>query len=532
MPVAALSSWRRVGLTVGLLIGIIGFGAQAATPPDADLPPPEMPGVAIPAGQIDMAITKLDGLATDYLRTTGIPGLAIAVVRDGTTVYAKGFGVRRAGSPERVDADTVFQLASLSKSVGATVIAREVGLHVVEWDTPIVRHLPWFALRDGWVTQHVTIADMYAHRSGLADHAGDDLEELGYDRRQVLQRLRLLPLNPFRSTYEYTNFGVTAGAEAVAAAAGKDWAALSQEAIYGPLGMTSTSSRFSDFESREDRAVGHVRVGGAFQPKYQRQPDAQSPAGGVSSSVRDMARWMAMVLQGGVYEGKPIVARDALMPAVTAEIVSGHAPSMTARPSLYGYGFGVVAQPSGRMALSHSGAFGLGAATCYVMIPSAGIGIVVLSNAAPMGAVEALAASFADLVQFGSVTRDWLTAYGRAFAAMNAPLGALQGKEPPANPAPPAALKTYAGDYANAYFGDARILLRGDALVLRIGPAGMEFPLRHWDGNVFVYTPRGENAPDGSISRIDFTLNKSGAARSLAIEYYAPSGQGTFTRKP
>src|SRR5438552_7036918 len=119
---------------------------------------------------------------------------------------------------------------------------------VVKWDTPVVKHLSWFVLGDDWITQHVTIADMYAHRSGLPDHAGDDLEDLGYDRGQVLERLRFLPLHSFRGDYAYTNFGVTAAAESVAAAAGADWASLSEEAIYRPLEMTSTSSRFSDFE--------------------------------------------------------------------------------------------------------------------------------------------------------------------------------------------------------------------------------------------------------------------------------------------
>ena len=107
----------------------------------------------------------------------------------------------------------------------------------------------------------MTIGDLYSHRSGLPDHAGDELEDLGYDRRQVLERLKYLPLAPFRITYAYTNFGLTAAAEAVAAAAGKSWEDLSDEVLYRPLGMTSTSSRFADFMARPDHAVGHVKVG-------------------------------------------------------------------------------------------------------------------------------------------------------------------------------------------------------------------------------------------------------------------------------
>ena len=352
----------------------------------AVLPPPETPGIAIPPGQIELAIGQLDGLARTLLAETGIPGIAIAVVKEGKVAYAQGFGVRTAGQPAAVDADTVFQLASLSKPVSATVIASQIGAGKVTWDTPLVQHLPWFALRDPWVTRHLTVGDMYAHRSGLPDHAGDELEDLGYSRRQILERLRFLPTEGFRNHYAYTNFGLTAAAEAVAVAAGRDWEELTERALFSPLGMSSTSSRFADFARRDNRAVGHVKIDGVYQPRYQRLPDAQSAAGGISSSVNDMAKWMAMVLQNGTVDGREIVPAGALLPAVSPQVISGPPVTPSARAGFYGYGFGIGNQPSGRTMLSHSGAFLLGASTNFVLIPSANVGIVVLTNAAPVGA--------------------------------------------------------------------------------------------------------------------------------------------------
>ncbi|MEP1517252.1 MAG: serine hydrolase domain-containing protein, partial [Nitratireductor sp.] len=166
--------------------------------------------------QIDAAIAGLDDLAADILRRSAVPGLAIAVVHAGETVYAKGFGVRSRAGDEPVDADTVFLLASVSKPIGATVVAHQVSRGVVGWNTPVQAHLPWFRLADPWVSAHVTIGDLYAHRSGLPDHAGDDLEDIGYGRKTVLERLHLLPQAAFRDSYAYTNFGLTAAAEAVA----------------------------------------------------------------------------------------------------------------------------------------------------------------------------------------------------------------------------------------------------------------------------------------------------------------------------
>jgi len=170
---AALRPTKKVFAT-----GLVAFllWPNAPMPSLADTSPPRTAGVPIPDGQIDKAVASLDTIVSDVMKRSGIPGMAVVVVRDGKTVYAKGFGVRKIGENQPVDADTVFQIASLSKSLAASVVAHQVGAGIVKWDTPLVAHLPWFKLTDPWVTQHVTIADMFSHRSGLPGHAGDDLE--------------------------------------------------------------------------------------------------------------------------------------------------------------------------------------------------------------------------------------------------------------------------------------------------------------------------------------------------------------------
>ncbi|MEP3332224.1 serine hydrolase domain-containing protein, partial [Sedimentitalea sp.] len=258
--------------------------------PDAMTPPPMAVLLPVPDERIMAAVSTLDNLGQDVLMRTSIPGLAIAIVHDGRTVYARGFGKRAVDHPESIDADTVFLLASLSKPVGATVVATQVDAGQVSWDSPVREFLPSFDLGDLWISDHVTIGDLYAHRSGLPDHAGDDLEDIGFDRSTVLERLALLPKGTFRVDYAYTNFGITAAAEAVATAAGKDWANLSETALYAPLGMTSTSSKHADYMARDNRATSHVAAEDGYAAADLRQPDAQSPAGGVSSSARDMAR--------------------------------------------------------------------------------------------------------------------------------------------------------------------------------------------------------------------------------------------------
>jgi CubicO group peptidase (beta-lactamase class C family) len=523
--------------SVPLLIVGCGTGAspsqptssqQQSAPTLSDVPPPLVPAAPLPPNAVDDAVAKLDGLVQDLMTKSGIPGMSVAVVHGGKTVYAKGFGVKdiRAGdgAGNKVDPDTVFQLASLSKSISATVVAEQVTAKAIGWDTRIAEKLPWFALSDPAVTGMLTVGDLFSHRSGLPDHAGDKLEDLGYDRRQVLDKLRQLPLDPFRISYAYTNFGLTAGAEAVAAAAGKPWEDLAQDVLYGPLGMTSTSSRYADYANRPDRTVAHLLVDGKYEPRFVRDADAQTPAGGVSGSVNDVAKWLTMMLADGTVDGKQVISPEALLPALTPQVLSAPPAEPAMRSGFYGYGFNLGVTSAARTQISHSGAFETGAATNYLILPSADVAIVALTNATPTGIPETLTAEFADLVQFGEIREDWEALYEKAFQPMTAPEGSLVGKQPPASPAPAAPPATYVGTYDNPYWGPARVTEANGALTLTLGPRNLALPLTHWDGNTYTFGLLTENAPPGTVSKATFDGDR------LTLEYYDDVDGGVFTK--
>ena len=143
------------------------------------IPPNEVSFVPISRQQVLKAVAQIDGLAKKLLKTTGVPGLAVAVVYKGKVLFAKGYGVRKVGQPQKINTETVFQIASLSKAVASTVIAGAVKKGGLSWDDPIVKYLPTFSMGDPYVTSNVTIADMFSHRSGLPDHAGDLMEDIG-----------------------------------------------------------------------------------------------------------------------------------------------------------------------------------------------------------------------------------------------------------------------------------------------------------------------------------------------------------------
>src|SRR5438046_3317579 len=215
--------------------------------------PAQQPHVT--SAEVTHAVQEVEKLAQKQIDQNAVPGLAIAVVFQDTVVYAKGVGVRDVNTKAPVDADTVFQLASVSKPIGSTLVAELVGEGKVTWDSKLSVLDPTFAMFDPWVTHEITIRDMYAHRSGLPEHAGDLLEDLGFARGEILYRLRYQhPGSSFRSHYAYTNFGMTAGALAGATAYGREWEEASEQRLYKPLGMNSTSSRYADFVARQNKA--------------------------------------------------------------------------------------------------------------------------------------------------------------------------------------------------------------------------------------------------------------------------------------
>lgn len=479
---------------------------------------------------VNAALTQFEKLVGDEMKATGVPGIAVAVVYKDKAVLAKGFGVREAGKPDLVDADTAFQLASVSKPVGSTVVAALVGQGKVAWDAKLSDLLPSFALHDEYVTREVTIRDMYAHLSGLPDHAGDLLEDMGYSRDEVLRRLRFLqPKYPFRTYSGYTNFGMTAAAVAAAAAAGTTWEALSEQLLYAPLGMKNTSSRLSDFMARNNRARGHVRDGGKWVSKYQREPDAQTPAGGVSSSVNDLAKWMRLQLGGGKFEGQQIVAEAALAETHKPVIFTRYNPDRL--PSFYGLGWNVNYDAEGRLRLGHSGAFALGAATVVNLVPSEGLGVVVLTNAYPLGVAEGLGATFIDTALHGKPRQNWLAIFKKAFsdpATVGIELG-FDYSKPPAKPTPALDNSVYVGTYSkNDFFGDVEIAAKGNSLTIAQGPNKQTSPLKHYDRDTFTYETTGENAV--GASGVTFIIGPDGKAASVAVENLNTNGMGTFVR--
>jgi CubicO group peptidase (beta-lactamase class C family) len=480
--------------------------------------------------QVNQAVQEIQKLGTNQIARDAVPGLGIAVVFQDQVTYAAGFGVRDVNRQEPVDADTVFQLASLSKPIGSTLVAELVGEGKISWDSKINDLDPDFALYDPWVTREITIRDFYSHRSGLPEHAGDMLEDLGFTREETLHRLRYQkPNSSFRSRYAYTNFGLTEAGVAATKAYNLTWESACEEKLYRPLGMNSTSSRYADFVARTNKALGHIQENGKWVQKYRRDPDAESPAGGVSSSVNDLAKWMRLQLADGQFDGKRIVDQNALAVSHSPQILTGFSP-LTGLPTFSGLGWNVSYDAEGRLRLGHSGAFALGAATAVLLIPAEHLGVVVLTNAYPIGVAEGLASTFIDVALYGKATQDWLALFKQVFsnpAAVGISLGADYSK-PPASLTPALANSAYIGTYTNNFFGDLQIVEKDEGLAIILGPRKLTFPLKHYDRDIFTYQTEGENGV--GATGVTFTIGPDEKGTTVIVENLNVRGEGTFKR--
>ncbi|MGI5128030.1 serine hydrolase [Pseudonocardia sp. CA-107938] len=497
---------------VATLLGATVACSPAAPGPSAAGPPAEEAG-GISQAQVDAGLTMIDGVVEAEMKATGVPGVAVGVVFADRTAFTKGYGVREISKAGAVDPGTVFQIASLSKPVGSTALAALVGKGKFAWDDPVHRFLPELAFSDPYVTEHVTFADLYAHRSGLPGLTGNRLEEIGFDRATILERIRYAPLDPFRATYSYSNYGMTAAGEAAGRAAGTTFEDVMQQELFGPAGMTSSSARSADFRARPDRATQHIRVNGAWQVGPGRDPDAQAPAGGISSTVEDLARWMRLNLRDGTLDGHPIVDADALAETHTPHILRMPASGTDSIGGFYGLGWNVEVDHFGFVRWAHSGAFSTGAATTAVLLPKAGFGVVVLTNGSPIGAAETIADIVVDDVVKGAPTRDWNKVWSERFGGLFVADPKLAAPPPNAVPARPAT--AYTGTCTNPYYGAFTVRADAEGLALIEGPAGHTYPLTHWSGDSFTMVESPE-LPD-IRTQVTFTVGPDGRATSLDV---------------
>jgi CubicO group peptidase (beta-lactamase class C family) len=513
---------RRIAMVVACCLPLFCLPLFCVAQQKADITP----------DRVNAALAQLDPYIRSAMDKTKVPGAAVAVIYNDQVIFLRGYGVRKAGEPAQIDPDTVFELASVSKPIASTILASLIGQGKISWDDRVADLEPGFKLSSPEPTREITLRDFLSHRTGLATSSGDLLEDLGYSRPEILYRMRYLPLpGQFRKTYAYSNFGYTTAAIAAATKLRKPWEAIADEQLYTPLGMTSTSSRFSDYENRTNKAALHIMLDGQPINRFVREADAEAPAGGVSSSARDLAQWVRLQLNGGKWNGNQLIDADALAethkPQVCRVAADPAKPDACPGDQYYGLGWNTGKDAHGQ--ISHSGAFLLGTSTGVYIIPEEHIGVLALTNGTPVGLPESICLTFLDYLHYGKQQRDYLPLLAgmmhEALAEAENASPNYATLPPPQNPAGAKPLTAYVGKYSNEYFGTLEVSLENDRLILRLPPRGAYYELTHWDGDTFTYYFASESTGLGRRGA-KFSPDKN----QVLIENLALEHNSVFTR--
>jgi CubicO group peptidase (beta-lactamase class C family) len=495
----------------------------------ASLAAPARPATALPDG--------FDAYVGRVMKAFEVPGLSLAVVKDGAVVLTKGYGVRKLGEPAPVDERTLFGIASNTKVFTAIALALLEEEGKLEWDAPVVRYLPGFQMWDPWVTRELTVRDLLVHRSGLGLGAGDLLwwPPSTYDRAEIARRLRYLkPATSFRSAYAYDNVLYLVAGQVIEKLSGQSWEEFITSRILARVGMTDSNVTHSAALAGGNVAATHARVDGTVRPVSPFTSDNTNPAGGINSTARDMARWLLVLLgEGRLSDDSRLFSEKTsrrLSSIVTPIPIPDPPPELPAlRRQFLGYGLGLgVSDYRGHKTLQHTG--GLPGYVSYVLqVPDSALGIAVLTNQESDAAFLAVTYHVVDHYLKAPRT-DWVAGFEKVRERRNAEIAETEKKSQAARDTasrPALPLAGYAGLYRDDWYGDVSIALESEKLVIRFShtPA-LVGDLEHWQHDTFVARWRDrELRADAFVS---FSLDPDGKVDEVKLRAVSPETDFSF----
>jgi CubicO group peptidase (beta-lactamase class C family) len=458
---------------------VVRFGVVAAL----------LGGLGSGAAAQGLTPAELDAYVTRAVRDWRVTGLAIAVVKDDSVIFAKGYGVRELGKPGAVDAGTRFAIGSTTKAMTAVALGMLVDEGKVRWDEPVISYLPGFRVGDPYVTRELTVRDLLTHRGGLGN--ADQLwSAADYTPEEISRRVATLqPAYSLRSGFIYQNIMYAIAGDVVAAASGMPWATFLRTRIFTPLGMTATEPTLAALAGQPNVATPHADIRDTIRPISNRSVDAVGPAGSVWSSVNDMAKWMRFMLDSGRVGGKRLLTQATWREIMTPQVIappSMYTATQLTRPDFFTYGLGwFLHDYEGEKVAMHTGSID-GMSAIIGLLPERRVGVYVLANLDHAELRHALMYRVFDLAR-GRPGRDWsaeLLALHTRLDAQADSARRLQQQRRAADTRPSLPLDRYAGTYSSPTYGDAVVSLRDGALHFAFSK-GRRGRLTHWQYDTF-----------------------------------------------
>lgn len=475
---------------------------------------------------------EFDAMCMRAINEWKVPGMAVAVVKDGEVVFMKGYGKAHLGdsltSPVDVTPQTQFVIASTSKAFTSGLLANVMDEYPeIKWDAPVINYLPDFKMYDSWVTKNFQVREIMSHHSGFNSYALDDLPPWGYNRDDLYKIYSVLrPTYSFRTKYAYNNSMYTIAAKIIEKYTGKSWDDALIERIFTPLEMKNSTTGNISFYTAENLAQGY-RMRKAEDkdeivvvPRTDKEDafawlSAVAPAGFVISTVEDMANWVKMHLGHGTFNGKEIISRKNHDMLFYPQTITG---SDSTRLTNYAQGWTVEYGLQGRY-IRHTG-LAYGYTALVGMVPDLDLGFVFLTNNGSSS--DPQSALGRDLIELYR-GNDNPTHFDEYFAEYKEGLFSKDEDEEKEETTPVAPLsnKAYVGNYTLEPFGTAKVYEKDGTLYFNLRK--VDSPLTHKNGNVFTFFAKGSGTFD-----LTFTV-KGNKAQLLTFDINDPVGE--FVRK-
>lgn len=458
-----------------------------------------------------------------------IPGVAVAIVKDGQLVHAKGYGLRNVEKNLPVTADTLFAIGSNTKAFTAAGLSLLVAEGKLDWDKPIREYLPSFKMWDDYVTEHMTPRDLVTHRSGLPRH---DLLWYGtaLTRKEMVDRLRYLePSRGFRDRYQYQNLMFMTAGYLIEQISGQAWEDFIRERFFRPMEMSTSLTSVRGMAAAADASLPYNENKGAVKAMPYRNIDSIGPAGSINSNVRELAAWLVVQMNKGKYKDKQIIPEAQLRILQSPQTVMPPLPTTPQYDELFHqlYAMGwMISSYRGHPVQMHGGAID-GFLSQVAMLPKDKVGVVVLTNCTPNRLYDVIAYQVFDRF-LGLEPVDWnKRKHEETDKAKEAQEKAKKESDAARkkDTKPAHAIAEYAGKYEHPGYGS--LTINEDAGALKVSYNSRSSPLRHYHFDVFE-----ASGDDLEGTKFTFLLSAKGDVDRVTVPMQAGVADIVFVRAP
>jgi CubicO group peptidase (beta-lactamase class C family) len=400
---------------------------------------------------------SLDYYINRALTNWRIPGAAVCIVKDGKVVLMNAYGIKELGQPQKVDINTLFMIGSNTKAFTATALAMLQNDKKLSLDDKVTKYLPQFKLDNKMAGEQAIIRDLLCHRLGFQTFQGDfTFYNTNLTRNQIIEKLgQVKATYPFRTKWGYTNAAFLTAGQIIPIVTGKPWETYLKENIFAPLGMSNTLALSADMPKSLNRTVPHTLVDGRLTPIPYCLIDGLAPAGGISSSINDMSKWVLALLNDGKVGTRQVIPSAAIKATREAQDIVGsvHYPNGETHYELYGLGW-FIQDYAGRQLIMHDGGVN-GFLSSVTLVPQDHLGIIILTNTDHNDFFDALRWEIMDAyfkMQYRNYSDKYLNDFKTDVATQEATNKKL--RDSVALNHPPALLPiNYTGKYVNDLYG-------------------------------------------------------------------------------